>query len=115
MRPKFQHDLWNKNVAVLEDEDLTTISAEGYNNQVKGAIPKGASLWTIIHFVIKEEILVALKLRDAAITDQDSLTTSREKNRAVRKRELKEIVDKYGKMELKMWMETLAGYYNDVK
>ena len=32
-----------------------------------------------------------------------------------RKRELKEIVGKYGKMELKMWMETVAGYYNDVK
>ena len=115
VRPKFQHDFWNKNVAVLEDEDLTTNSAEGYNNQIKGAIPKGASLWTIIHFVIKEESLVALKLRDAAIMDQDTPTTSREKNRAVRKRELKEIVGKYEKMELKMWMETVAGYYNDVK
>ena len=47
--------------------------------------------------------------------DQDSLTTSREKNRAVRKRELKEIVGKSGKMELKMLMETVAGYHNDVK
>ena len=52
---------------------------------------------------------------NVAITDQDSLTTSREKNRAVRKRELKEIVGKYGKMELKMLMETVAGYHNDVK
>ena len=58
---------------------------------------------------------MALKLRDAAITDQDSPTTSREKSRAVRKRELKEIVGKYGKMELKMWMETVAGFNNDVK
>ena len=52
---------------------------------------------------------------NVAITDQDSLTTSREKNRAVRKRELKEIVGKSGKMELKMLMETVAGYHNDVK
>ena len=65
--------------------------------------------------MIKEESLVALKLRDAAITDQDSPTTSREKSRVIRKRELKEIVGKYGKMELKMWMETVAGFNNDVK
>ena len=35
--------------------------------------------------------------------------------KTVAKRVLQEIVGKYGKMELKMWMETVAGYYNDVK
>ena len=44
VRPKFQHDLWNKNKAILDDADLTTNSSEGYNNQIKIAVPKEASL-----------------------------------------------------------------------
>ena len=42
-------------------------------------MPNGASLGTPIHFVSKEEGLVALKLRDAAITYQGSPTTSKTK------------------------------------
>ena len=59
--------------------------------------------------------MVALKLPDAAITVQDTLTISSKKQGHQKEREYREIVGKYGKMHLKMWMERVVGYYNNVK
>ena len=111
-RPMFQHELWNKHQAVLEDQDRTTNSAEGYNHQLKNAVPKGANLWTVINYLQKEESLVAVKVRDGIITDQDSPRSGRDKERQVRNRELKKLVENYGKISLKVWMDSIVGYYS---
>ena len=65
--PKFHHALWNKNKAILNDDDLTTNSSEGYNLQIKLTMHRSANLWKVIHSLIMENSLVALKLRDQAI------------------------------------------------
>ena len=108
----FQHELWNKHQAVLEDQDRTTNSTEGYNHQLKNAVSKGANLWTVINYLQKEESLVAVKVRDGIITDQDSPRSGRDKERQVRNRELKKLVENYGKISLKVWMDSIVGYYS---
>ena len=70
--------------------------------QLKNAVPKGANLWTVINYVQKEESLVAVKVRDGIITDQDSPRSGRDKERQVRNRELKKLVENYGKISLKV-------------
>ena len=76
------------------------------------AVPKGANLWTVINYVQKEESLVAVKVRDGIITDQDSPRLGRDKERQVRNRELKKLVENYGKISLKVWMDSIVGYYS---
>ena len=75
-------------------------------------MPKGANLWTVINYVQKEESLVAVKVRDGIITDQDSPRSGRDKERQVRNRELKKLVENYGKISLKVWMDSIVGYYS---
>ena len=65
--PNFRHQLWNKNEAILNGDDLTTNSSEGFNLQMKQSIPKNANLWKLIHLLIKDDSLVFLKLRDHAL------------------------------------------------
>ena len=75
-------------------------------------MPKCANLWTVINYVQKEESLVAVKVRDGIITDQDSPRSGRDKERQVRSRELKKLVENYGKISLKVWMHSIVGYYS---
>ena len=61
--PRFRHELWNKNQAILNEEDLTTNSSEGYNLQLKLSMPRSANLWKVIHALIKEDSLMAPDMR----------------------------------------------------
>ena len=123
--PRFPHELWNKNEAILNDEDLTTNSSEGYNLQVKLALPKGARVWTVIKAFVREESLVALKLRDAAIATSPAPSsntspaasgstppsgTARANARAqkqaeLKQAELKQLVANYGHLSRDMFMD----------
>ena len=55
---------------------------------------------------------MAVKVRDGIITDQDSPRSGRDKERQVRNRELKKLVENYGKISLKVWMDSIVGYYS---
>ena len=126
--PRFPHELWNKNEAILNDEDLTTNSSEGYNLQVKLALPKGARVWTVIKSFMREESLVALKLRDAAIATSPAASsntspaasgstsppgTARANARAQKKAELKQLVANYGNLSRDKFMDYAVAYYNN--
>ena len=50
-KPLFQHKLCYKHQGVVDNRDRTTYSAEGYNHQLKNAVPKGENLWTVINYV----------------------------------------------------------------
>ena len=118
--PKFRHQLWNKNEAILNGEDLTTNSSEGYNLQLKMSIPKNANLWKLIHSFIKEDSLISLKLRDHALEANTSSssggtspTTAREAARLRRKQELQNLVSKYNTMSIKSWMKMVVSFYTE--
>ena len=111
--PKFRHHLWNKHQAILENQDMTTNSSEGYNLQLKNSIPKGANLWKVIYTLIKEDSLMAIKLREAAIGPTVPPNHSRISARIKRKTELKNLVSRYGDMIIQDFMEMAVVYYND--
>ena len=114
--PKFKHDLWNKNQAILQGEDLTTNSSEGYNLQLKLAMPKSANLWNMIMALIKEDSLVALKLRDQALTTttpEDSPGNKRKAARLQKKQDLFNLVKRYPDMNTKAFMDNVAAFYNN--
>ena len=113
--PKFRHALWNKNKAIMNDDDLTTNSSEGYNLQIKLSMPRSANIWKVIHCLIKEDSLVALKLRDQAIApnSDSSPNSARRSKQERRKAELYTLVSRYGEMPIKAWMDLAVNYYND--
>ena len=60
---------------------------EGYNLQIKLSMPRSANLWKVIHCLMKEESLVALKLRDQAIaTTSDSSPNSARRSKKERRK-----------------------------
>ena len=113
--PKFRHNLWNKYQAILENQDMTTNSSEGYNLQLKNSTPKGANLWKVIYSLIIEDSLMAIKLREAAIAPTVPSNNSRISARIKRKTELKNLVSRYGDMIIQDFMEMAVVYYNDTK
>ena len=88
---------------------------EGYNLQIKLSMPRSANLWKVIHCLMKEESLVALKLRDQAIatTSYSSPNSARRSKQERRKAELFTLVSRYGEMDIKAWMDLAVNYYND--
>ena len=88
---------------------------EGYNLQIKLSMPRSANLWKVIHCLMKEESLVALKLRDQAIatTSDSSPNSARRSKQERRKAELFTLVSRYGEMDIKAWMDLAVNYYND--
>ncbi len=52
---RFLDTLWNKYEAVLNDEFMTTNSAEGYNYGLASALPANSETWTIIACLKAEE------------------------------------------------------------
>ena len=82
---------------------------------MKSCMPRSANLWKVIHCLMKEESLVALKLRDQAIatTSDSSPNSARRTKQERRKAELFTLVSKYGEMDIKAWMDLAGNYYND--
>ena len=113
--PKYRHSLWNKHEAIIENQDLTTNSSEGYNLQLKNSMPRSANLWKVINNLIKEDSLMALKLRDAAITTRPGTSSdnARISARNRSKAELQNLVLSYKDMDIKAFMEMAVVYYND--
>ena len=123
--PKFNHNLWNKHQAIVNEEDLTTNSSEGYNHQLRLSIPKNSNLWKLICHLIKEDSLNAWKIRDAitqstrhggAGDDHATVspsTNARSAERLRRREELKNIVRQYQELPIKKWMNMIVAYYDN--
>ena len=54
-QPRFPHTLWNKYEAVLNDEFMTTNSAEGYNYGLASSLSENSGTWTLIARLKAEE------------------------------------------------------------
>ena len=46
--PKFPHHLWNKFLAVSNENSTTTNSSEGYNHALQMSLPNHANIWVVI-------------------------------------------------------------------
>ena len=96
----------------MRGDDLTTNSSEGYNLQLKLAMPKSANLWNMIIAIMKEDSLVALKLRDQAIASTSPNSNKQKVTMQRRKEELHNLVGKYNLTDIKTWMNMVVAYYN---
>ena len=67
----------------------------------------------MIHSLIKEDSLVALKLIDQVKTHSSDSSTKndRETKKERRKAELYSLVSRYGEMPINVWMEFAVTYY----
>ena len=115
-QPRFPHTLWNKHDAVINDEFLTTNSAEGYNYGLSSALPANSGTWTVVASLQAEEATANLKLRTALLGPQNNETTkssARNTYTNMRRKELASIVEKYDEdVSTVIFMQTIVGYYN---
>ena len=114
--PMFAHSLWSKFAVVLEDEALTSNSAEGFNAALALSLPRNCSIWTLIKQLQSEENTNIRKLMDVALGAQNNVatnqTSSRNMARDQRREELKSLVGNYNKVTLNVYMSSLIDFFN---
>ena len=69
--PMFSHSLWNKYTVKMEDEALTSNSAEGFNAALALSMPRNCSILTLIKQLQSEENTNIRKLMDVALGHQN--------------------------------------------
>ena len=79
--PIFRHGLWNKMNAVLQGDDTTTNSSEGFNNAIQLSIPHNANVFSLIKQFRAEDALMVVKLREAAVLPDPEAGRTRTKQR----------------------------------
>lgn len=114
--PMFAHSLWSKFAVVLEDEALTSNSAEGFNSALALSLPRNCSIWTLIKQLQSEENTNIRKLMDVALGAQNNVATNQTSSRNIardqRREELKSLVGNYNKVTLNVYMSSLIDFFN---
>ena len=104
--PMFAHSIWNKYSVVMEDDDLTSNSAEGFNAALAMSLPRNCSIWTLIKQLQYEENTNIRKLMDVALGAQNNGMTNQNSSRNIasdqRREDLKSLVGNFGKL----WLST---------
>ena len=114
--PMFAHSLWSKFAVVLENEALTSNSAEGFNAALALSLPRNCSIWTLIKQLQSEENTNIRKLMDVALGAQYNVATNQTSSRNIardqRREELKSLVGNYNKVTLNVYMSSLIDFFN---
>ena len=114
--PMFAHSLWSKFAVVLEDEALTSNSAEGFNSALTLSLPRNCSIWTLIKQLQSEENTNIRKLMDVALGAQNNVATNQTSSRNIardqRREELKSLVGNFSKVTLNVYMSSLIDFFN---
>lgn len=114
--PMFAHSLWSKFAVVLEDEALTSNSAEGFNAALALSLPRNCSIWTLIKQLQSEENTNIRKLMDVALGAQNNVATNQTSSRNIardqRREELKSLVGNFSKVTLNVYMSSLIDFFN---
>ena len=114
--PMFAHSLWSKFAVVLEDEALTSNSAEVFNAALALSLPRNCSIWTLIKQLQSEENTNIRKLMDVALGAQNNVATNQTSSRNIardqRREELKSLVGNYNKVTLNVYMSSLIDFFN---
>ena len=114
-KPKFPVFLWNKYEDVVNNEQLTNNRSETWNSVSKLDKIKNASLWTVLDTIRKEEALGRGKLLSAAVGSSPVDHPARKMKEEKRREQLKDILGKWGEVDLSGYFAMLAGHYNDFK
>ena len=111
----FSHSLWNKYTVLMEDEALTSNSAEGFNAALALSMPRNCSIWTLIKQLQSEENTNIRKLMDVALGPQNNGATNQTSRRSMardqRREELKTLVGNFSNVTLKVYMASLIDFF----
>ena len=114
--PMFAHSLWSKFAVVLEDDALTSNSAEGFNAALALSLPRNCSIWTLIKQLQSEENTNIRKLMDVALGAQNNGATNQNSSRNIardqRKEELKSLVGNFNNVTLSVYMSSIIDFFN---
>jgi len=113
-RPAIPLSMWNKHVATLRGEARTNNAMEGYNRTFSMSIPAKASEWFIMDRFRDEESVAKTGFVDAAMgRTSPEANKWRTKSRQAREEELKQLVGNYDNMSIKLFVESVMGFYGD--
>ena len=114
-RPRFSMDLWVKYEAVREGrDDLTSNRSEAWNSANKISIPMKPNIWVVCKAIKAEEGLARAKLHAAMGGNPPSdPNPGRTQKRVERFNGLKKIVDQYGILPIKTYLDALVQHFND--
>ena len=114
-KPKFPVFLWNKYADVMNNEQLTNNRSETWNSVSKLDKVKNASVWTVLDTIRKEEALGRAKLLSAAVGSSPVDHPARKMKEQKRREQLRDILGKWGEVDISGYFAMLAGQYNDFK
>ena len=110
-RPRFKNEQWNHFDIVPNDSgEMTNNTSEAFNALMKMA----PNIFTILKAIQDEDGISNAKFR-AALTGNVSSNpnSSRTKRYIERKNKLKGLLEQYGTLELKDYVEALMSFHND--
>jgi len=110
-QPMFDFEMFSKYNNIVNMEDTTTNRSEGFNLQLKVSTPRNATLWTLINQFRKEDALVAIKLREAAVGIRHT-HKKRKKEQDNKRQRLFELVCNYDKLSMANYMKYCVDFYN---
>ena len=108
-------DLWVKYEAVREGrDDLTSNRSEAWNSANKISIPMKPNIWVVYKAIKAEKGLARAKLHAAMGGNPPSdPNPGRTQKRVDRFNGLKKIVDQYGILPIKTYLDALVQHFND--
>ena len=97
---------------VMNENEATKTSSEGYNHALQMSIPNHANIWMVIKQFKSEDALMAIKLCDAAV---GVLPEGGRKNKEYeqKKKDLRKLMYHYGHLQIEEYMQYMLTYFNN--
>ena len=112
-KPRFVYDYWSCYNSIITGHELTTNVAETWNSVNKLSTVAKPNLWSLIKMFQKEEAAARAKYSSVMASRWVDSSHGRTARRYERKQRLKELVERFARMNIKDYMESVASYYND--
>ena len=97
-RHKFDRSIWNHYNTIMADSDDTTNKSEA---------------WSVLSILKKEEALARCKIQSVTMGTWTDTHAGRTAKRVKKRASLKAVVEKFGTISTKEWMDMVISYYND--
>ena len=112
-RPKFDRSIWNHYNTIMEDSDDTTNKSEAWNSASKHCMVMKPSIWSVLSNLKKEEEFARSKIQSVTMGTLTDTHAGRTAKRVKKRASLKAVVEKFGTISTKEWMDMIISYYND--
>ena len=111
-KPKFEHKLWNKYDAVIDDDEATNNRSENWNSVSKLGMNMNPSIWTVLELFGKEEALARAKIHSLALGNLTIDHPARRKKIIERRSKLRSILVEWEALSLQAYFNMVASHYN---